>query len=1306
MEHQGSIIRPEHREEHEIIRHHVKFEGSAAAELPEWQTYPEIPTARDLNPDWDSQEDLNRINSLLPNNWEHPFPDKNTYIETHYRLQREEAIALLRFSVKKYREDPNMVDDDETCVYTRVFIQGYLMTRLGPMCRIQFSTERAGKKIRWTQTRRLTTGSLVAISTAKDSFRTICMPAIIADHTIQGGLDQIPPTIQIFWANLDDAILDPTEELVMLETRSGYFEAVRHCMVGLQHVAATATPIDKYLVSLDNSDLTAQYVRENPRMNIGSLVHHTPGSSTLPTEILRQRLAETRESLRDYPVMDGINDQISPYTNLDNSQLSAVHRILTKELAIIQGPPGTGKTFTSVQALQILLESQQERGSNAIIVAAQTNHAVDQLLIQLINMGFNTVRLGGRTQNEDIKRYSMYNLRRHAMLPRAQTVDKDYRTLEMARKRTIERVEGIIASVFSDELIDPQVLQAAGIITREQSQSLLAEDGWACASSEEESPSGLLSQWLGDQRIEAPAIDARDPDFDIQESDDSADFDAEDYDMELDDCIADDDESSGRVNGRWVPIKHQWTSANPRHYTETDLVIRKELKRNNLWDINQQYRGAIYQYWQRELVRLRCAEFRAELAENTRICKNLKVNRWHRDLRCMRTAQIEIVGCTTTGLCKYRGLLAALQPRTMLIEEAAETKEASILSALYPSIQQLILVGDHQQLAPSCDTPFLDEAPYYIRVSMFERLVKLRMPYTMLNMQRRMSPLLRELLNPFYPDLQDHPVVSQPDARPPVPGMAQQSYFFHHTWSEGTDENLSKFNSIEAEMIVGFIDYLLMNGVKGTEVTVLTFYRGQRKKLLSEFRKLKHREPFKNVQTVDSYQGEENDIVILSLVRSNGREGPHKAGFLRDSNRGVVAISRARRGFYIFGNMINLYQACMESRMMWGQVQEIFRRQNRFSYDEGLPIICQQHNRTTRISHPDEWIDHHGGCTEPCEEKFQCGHDCERRCHWVPHSRLVCMKPCERALACGHPCQKYCGEDCRCDCPAFTGAYPNDEAWDDDTILSESHQGLTVSRGSAAPFIGSDGRIGQLRGSQSRSRRGGFARGGGTAQNSRQFGAGSQHWANFDARQHDAQRRQEYHQSSKPISSEPLYTSPHGDRDNANTINPIIETFRQVTLNHHGKRNVREGVVSEKSGTPSPEKARNGSLEHDNDLKRSRLLENIPNLSNMSHVDEYIYPNPTQAKKVPAGDEVDVSVPRSLGAPNIYPPLAFTQQPSATLANQPVLHHILDNNTNRAHVEENRPEWEDSASTVWETYDGSSDPRHTAVENGGDLIDL
>lgn len=69
------------------------------------------------------------------------------------------------------------------------------------------------------------------------------------------------------------------------------------------------------------------------------------------------------------------------------------------------------------------------------------------------------------------------------------------------------------------------------------------------------------------------------------------------------------------------------------------------------------------------------------------------------------------------------------------------------------------------------------------------------------------------------------------------------------------------------------------------------------------------------IQVVDNYQGEENDIILLSLVRSN-EEG--KVGFLKTENRICVALSRARNGLYIMGNMDNLYN----SGNLWKEIKQ------------------------------------------------------------------------------------------------------------------------------------------------------------------------------------------------------------------------------------------------------------------------------------------------------------------------------------------------------------------------------------------------
>jgi helicase required for RNAi-mediated heterochromatin assembly 1 len=111
------------------------------------------------------------------------------------------------------------------------------MSRLGPICRISFSTENSPRRIKWQQSRRLTPGTIVAVSTAADNFKTICKVATVAQRPYRDGLDQNPPQVDIMWCDTDESVIDPSMELVMIESRSGYFEAVRHSLVGLQMTA-------------------------------------------------------------------------------------------------------------------------------------------------------------------------------------------------------------------------------------------------------------------------------------------------------------------------------------------------------------------------------------------------------------------------------------------------------------------------------------------------------------------------------------------------------------------------------------------------------------------------------------------------------------------------------------------------------------------------------------------------------------------------------------------------------------------------------------------------------------------------------------------------------------------------------------------------------------------------------------------------------------------------------------------------------------------------------------------------------------
>jgi helicase required for RNAi-mediated heterochromatin assembly 1 len=171
-----------------------------------------------------------------------------------------------------------------------------------------------------------------------------------------------------------------------------------------------------------------------------------------------------------------------------------------------------------------------------------------------------------------------------------------------------------------------------------------------------------------------------------------------------------------------------------------------------------------------------------------------------------------------------------------------------------------------------------------------------------------------------------------------------------------------------------------------------------------------------NVFTVDSYQGEENDIILLSLVRSNEFLD---IGFLESRNRLVVAISRARRGLYIFGNAITLTAAETNGDVvgrdaLWTPLIKFMKHQGRFDLDGGFPITCVTHGTTLEIKEADEWLGLAGGCHRDCDGILPCGHNCSLKCHPFDHSMAFCRVACPRKLECGHGCSHLCGETCGC----------------------------------------------------------------------------------------------------------------------------------------------------------------------------------------------------------------------------------------------------------------------------------------------------
>uniref|UniRef100_A0A0M3I8I2 AAA_12 domain-containing protein n=1 Tax=Ascaris lumbricoides TaxID=6252 RepID=A0A0M3I8I2_ASCLU len=276
---------------------------------------------------------------------------------------------------------------------------------------------------------------------------------------------------------------------------------------------------------------------------------------------------------------------------------------------------------------------------------------------------------------------------------------------------------------------------------------------------------------------------------------------------------------------------------------------------------------------------------------------------------------------------------------------------------------------------------------------MFERLVKNNYPYSSLVYQHRMAPSISGPLMPiFYPLLEDAENVR---TYPDVKGCKYNLFFKTHHEPETEVNSMSHCNNFEGDFAVELAAYLCKQGYSGEQITLLCTYSAQSAYVRMSVESRFDLTDAPRVENVDNYQGEENDIVILCLVRSYPSE---TIGFLAVSNRVCVALSRAKIGFYIVGNIDFLAN---HSRL-WAKIDKSLRQNE--CIGEGFPIVCSIHKSVQPC----------GSCTSIVSEVFPCGHSAAVAC--VLYGKRGCTHRCEKILECKHRCANKCGEPCTLKC--------------------------------------------------------------------------------------------------------------------------------------------------------------------------------------------------------------------------------------------------------------------------------------------------
>jgi intron-binding protein aquarius len=242
-------------------------------------------------------------------------------------------------------------------------------------------------------------------------------------------------------------------------------------------------------------------------------------------------------------------------------------------------------------------------------------------------------------------------------------------------------------------------------------------------------------------------------------------------------------------------------------------------------------------------------------------------------------------------------------------------------------LKRVVLIGDHLQLPPVVKN---DVFRSYSRLdqSLFSRLVRIGVPAVCLERQGRCRPDIARLFSWRYgPDsgvssLADLPCVNGGEYLYANAGLLHAVQVVDVPAFKGRGESSpTPFfyqNLGEAEYIVAVYMYMRLQGYPREKISILSTYNGQ-VQLIKDVLAQRCKGPLFGspaaVATVDRYQGQQNDFVLLSLVRTAA------VGHVRDVRRLVVAMSRARLGLYIFCRL-SRFQQCLELAPVFSQLAD------------------------------------------------------------------------------------------------------------------------------------------------------------------------------------------------------------------------------------------------------------------------------------------------------------------------------------------------------------------------------------------------
>lgn len=272
---------------------------------------------------------------------------------------------------------------------------------------------------------------------------------------------------------------------------------------------------------------------------------------------------------------------------------------------------------------------------------------------------------------------------------------------------------------------------------------------------------------------------------------------------------------------------------------------------------------------------------------------------------------------------------------TLFIDEGAQALEAACWAAIQKA-DRVILAGDHQQLPPTIQC--CEAARRGLDHTLLEQ-VALHKPeaVSLLKIQYRMNEVLMHFSSEwFYNGLLE--------AAPEVKHRSILDWDSPITWIDTSEmefkeefigESFGRINKQEADLLIRQLEtYIQRIGSERIleeriDIGIISPYKAQVQYLRAKIRSNAALRPFRSlltVNTVDGFQGQERDVIFISLVRANEKG---EIGFLRDLRRMNVAITRAKMKLVILGDAPTLKRHTFYKRLL-----EYITAQNQTEYTD------------------------------------------------------------------------------------------------------------------------------------------------------------------------------------------------------------------------------------------------------------------------------------------------------------------------------------------------------------------------------------